>query len=42
MRASAYSAHAALVDAGLDGSPPDGAYYIQADFSALSDEPWLP
>ena len=30
--------HAALVDAGFDCSPPEGAYYILADFSALSDE----
>lgn len=29
----------ALVDAGFDCSPPGGAYYILAGFSALSDEP---
>nr|NIP83433.1 aminotransferase class I/II-fold pyridoxal phosphate-dependent enzyme [Gemmatimonadota bacterium]NIQ59664.1 aminotransferase class I/II-fold pyridoxal phosphate-dependent enzyme [Gemmatimonadota bacterium]NIU79865.1 aminotransferase class I/II-fold pyridoxal phosphate-dependent enzyme [Gammaproteobacteria bacterium]NIX48345.1 aminotransferase class I/II-fold pyridoxal phosphate-dependent enzyme [Gemmatimonadota bacterium]NIY12792.1 aminotransferase class I/II-fold pyridoxal phosphate-depende len=31
--------HEALVDAGFDCSAPAGAYYILADFSALSDEP---
>ncbi len=30
--------HAALVDAGFSCSPPQGAYYILADFSELSDE----
>ena len=30
--------HHALVDAGFDCSPPEGAYYILADFSELSDE----
>ncbi len=29
--------HAALVDAGFRCKPPQGAYYILADFSALSD-----
>src|SRR3989441_2808392 len=31
--------HAALVNAGFRCSPPQGAYYILADFSALSDLP---
>ncbi len=30
--------HGALVEAGFDCSPPQGAYYILADFSALSDD----
>src|SRR5690606_26974505 len=31
--------HAALTEAGFLCTPPEGAYYILADFSALSDEP---
>jgi len=31
--------HAALLEAGFRCSPPEGAYYILADFSALSDLP---
>ena len=31
--------HGSLVDAGFRCSPPEGAYYILADFSALSDLP---